>query len=130
MARKARRPLRRAAYLRALGAERVLEQVIAGEQLELVVLDRGAEDDEEGVEERERPQPPDDDLWEEVGQVVEWMGLWRRRRRQRAASRTCPMSAVASTPYARFSSWNQPQKVESRYQQSSVENPSSARVVA
>ena len=47
-----------------------------------------------------------------------------------AAGRACPMSAVASTPYARFSSWNQPQKVESRYQQSSVENPSSARTVA
>ncbi len=68
--------------LRALGAERVLEQVIAGEQLELVVLDRGAEEDEEGVEERERPQPPDDDLREEVGG---WMGLRRRRRRRRVA---------------------------------------------
>ena len=56
--------------LRALGAERVLEQVIAGEELELVVLDGGAEEDEEGVEERERPQPPDDDL--EVEVVVRW----------------------------------------------------------
>ena len=59
-----------ARHLRALGAERVLEQVIAGEQLELVVLDGGAEEDEEGVEERERPQPPDDHL--EVEVVVRW----------------------------------------------------------
>ena len=56
--------------LRALGAERVLEQVLAREELELVVLDGGAEEDEEGVEERERPQPPDDHL--EVEVVVRW----------------------------------------------------------
>ena len=68
--------------LRALGAERVLEHVLAGEQLELVVLDRGAEEDEEGVEERERPQPPDDDLWEEVvGGGVDGIVEVRRRRR-------------------------------------------------
>ena len=115
-----------ARHLRALGAERVLEQVLAGEQLELVVLDRGAEEDEEGVEERERPQPPYDDLEVEVvGGGVDGIAVAAA-----AAGRACPMSAVASTPYARFSSWNQPQKGESRYQQSSVENPSSARVVA